>query len=381
MSLLSNALSRERNNFDLVRLLAASAVVFAHSFVLQPFDGHRDPATVLLGFDYSGSLGVFAFFLLSGLLVTASYDRQRSATRFLILRAARIWPAIAVASLVAIFIIGPLLTTWSLKDYFASGLTWGNLDTFSVIVIGKHIVLPGVFEHNHRPNMIYEPLWTLPIEVRYYAVVLGTGVLGLLKSRRGMLVAVLLGTAPFLIHPYLEPHFHLTLRNLANKPGGPNGYAYFPELVFMTGMLLYAWRDRVHISGWAAAALIFGYAALRGTPLAQPVFYAAFAYGVLWIGTTPLLHRFAPRNDYSFGIYVYGFAIQQVVAYFGPNLDHLSALFIAVPGIFACAYVSWHCVEQPALEWTRRRLAKARKPAQETDRMTEAAARQAPTQI
>ncbi|MDR3098930.1 MAG: acyltransferase [Paraburkholderia sp.] len=377
MSVLSSALSRERNNFDLVRLIAAAAVVYAHSFVLQPPDGHTDLITALLGFDYSGSLGVFAFFLLSGLLVTASFDRQRSATRFVILRTARIWPAVAVASLVAIFVIGPLLTTLPFRQYFASGITWGNLDSFAVIVLGKPVQLPGVFATNHAPNAIFAPLWTLPIEVRYYIVVLVTGMLGLLKSPRGMLVAVLIGMVPFLVHPHLAPHFHLTLRDLANKPGGPNGYAYFPEPVFMTGMLLYALRKRVHIGGWAALALFAAYFGLRGTPLAQPMFYVAFAYGVLWVGTTPLLHRFAPRNDYSFGIYIYGFAIQQVVAHFGPHLDHLSALLISAPGVFACAFVSWHCVEKPALDWTRRRLAKARHATQEAGRMSGAAAREA----
>ncbi|WP_322050905.1 acyltransferase family protein [Paraburkholderia bannensis] len=380
MSLLSNALSRERNNFDLVRLLAACAVVYAHSFILQPPDGHIDLVTALLGFDYSGSLGVFAFFLLSGLLVTASFDRQRSALRFIILRASRIWPAIAVASLVAIFIIGPLLTTLPLQQYFASRLTWGNLDSFSVILLGKHIQLPGVFENNHAPNAIFAPLWTLPIEVRYYIVVLVTGMLGLLKSPRTMLVAVSIGMVPFLVYPHFEPHFHLALRDLANKPGGPNGYAYFPEPVFMTGMLLYALRERVDINGWGAAALFAMYLGLRGTPLAQGVFYVAFGYGVLWLGTTPLLHRFAPRNDYSFGIYIYGFAIQQVVAHFGPHLDHLSALLIAAPGVFACAFVSWHCIEKPAIKWTRRRLARTRNTGQQTAPMNQASARQAPAQ-
>ncbi|WP_028218318.1 acyltransferase family protein [Paraburkholderia oxyphila] len=371
MPLLSNALEREHNNFDLVRLIAAMAVVYGHSFVLQQPDGHTDLATAFLGFDYSGSLGVFAFFLLSGMLVTASFDRQRSAARFLALRTSRIWPAVFGGALVVMFVLGPLFTTLPLHQYFASGTTWGNLDSFSIIVLGKRIQVPGVFEHN-RFTSICEPLWTLPIEVRYYFVVLITGMMGLLKTRRGMMLAVLIGTIPFLVHPHLSPHFSVTLRNLANKPGG---YAFFPEPVFMAGMLLYAFRERVPVSGWAAAALGAVYLALRGTPLAQPVFYVAFAYGVLWVGTTPLLHRFAPRNDYSFGIYIYGFPVQQSVAHLWPNMDHLTSLLIAGPFIFACAYVSWHCVERPAIRWTRRRLAKSRQAVQDGARMPEVAAR------
>jgi peptidoglycan/LPS O-acetylase OafA/YrhL len=357
MTLLSSALSRERNNFDLVRLIAASSVVYAHAFIVQFPDGHTDAATSLLGFDYSGSLGVFAFFLLSGILITASFDRQGSAARFVALRASRIWPPAAAGSLFVVCVLGPLFTTLPLREYFGSWSTWSNLNTVTSLFVWTPWKLPGVFEHNFAGNSICQPLWTLTLEVHYYLVVLVAGILGLLKSRRGMVVAVLIGLIPFLLRPHLHPHFALGLRDLAEKPGG---YAYFPEPVFLAGMLLYALRDRVVISNWVAVLLLCIYLGLRGTPLAQPVFYLAFGYGVLWIGTAPLLHRFVPRNDYSLGIYIYGFPVQQSVSSLWPHLDHLSALLIATPVVFALAWLSWHCVEKPALGWTRRRLAHSR---------------------
>lgn len=357
MTLLSNALSRERNNFDLVRLVAAMSVAYGHSFVIQLPDGQIDAATRFLGFDYSGSLGVFAFFLLSGILITASFDRQRSASRFVALRAARIWPPVAAGSLFVVFVLGPLFTTLPLREYFSSWSTWSNLNTVTTLFVWAPWKLPGVFEHNHAGNMICPPLWTLTIEVHYYLVVLLAGMLGLLKSRRSMIVAVLIGLIPFLLRPHLHPHFALGIRDLAEKPGG---YAYFPEPVFLAGMLLYAYRDRVVISGWIAVALLCVYLGLRGTPLAQPVFYVAFGYGVLWCGTTPLLRRFVPRNDYSLGIYIYGFPVQQCVASLWPHLYHLTALLVAAPFIYALAWLSWHCVEKPALGWTRWRLAQSR---------------------
>lgn len=356
MTLLSHALSRERNNFDLVRLVAALAVVYAHSFVTQLPDGHVDAVTSLVGFDYSGSLGVFAFFLLSGILITASFDRQGSAARFAALRAARIWPPVAAGSLFVVFVLGPLFTTLPLREYFGSGATWSDLNTVTPLFVWSPWTLPGVFDHNPAGNPICQPLWTLTIEVHYYLVVLLAGVLGLLKNWRGMIVAVLLGLVPFLLRPHLHPHFALDIRDLALKPGG---YAFFPEPVFLAGMLLYAFRNRVVISGWVAIALLCTWFGLRGTPLAQPVFYAAFGYAVLWCGTTPLLHRFVPRNDYSLGIYIYGFPVQQCIASLWPHLDHLSALLIAVPFVCALAWLSWHCVEKRALAWSRRRLARS----------------------
>ena len=145
--------SRNGNNFDLVRLFAAIAVVYGHSYMLQAPDGTTDWVQATLGFDGFGALGVYAFFLLSGMLVTASFDRQRSVPRFVALRIARIWPAVAGGSLVTIFVIGPLFTTLPLREYFASGMTWANLDNFSTIVLKAGWVVPGVFEHN---RFIYE---------------------------------------------------------------------------------------------------------------------------------------------------------------------------------------------------------------------------------
>jgi len=97
----------------------------------------------------------------------------------------------------------------------------------------------------------------------------------------------------------------------------------------------------------------------------------AFVYGVLWIGTTPALRRFVPRHDYSYGIYIYGFMMQQCVASAAPHLNHIQATLVAAPFILLFAAASWHFVERPVLNWCRRRLARAplqSAPAVTTDR-------------
>jgi peptidoglycan/LPS O-acetylase OafA/YrhL len=355
MNPLSHALSRNGNNFDLVRLLAAIAVVYGHSYLVQLPDGSTDWVQNALGFDGFGAFGVYAFFLMSGMLVTASFDRQRSAPRFVALRIARIWPAVAGGSLVTIFVIGPLFTTLPLREYFASGMTWANLDNFSTIVLKSGWVLPGVFEHNRFVSDVCAPLWTLPIEVRCYLIVLLTGMAGLLSSRRGVLLAVALAVAAFALRLHLSPHLQIGWRDFAEKPGG---YSFWPEPFFFLGMLLYGWRERIAIHGLAALGMVMVFLVFRDTAGAQPLFYLAFVYVVLWIGTTPLLRRFAPRNDYSYGIYLYGFMMQQCVASIAPHLSHQTAALIAAPFILLCAALSWRFVERPVLVWSRRRLAR-----------------------
>ena len=362
---LSHALSRNGNNFDLVRLVAAVAVVYGHSYLLQAPDGSSDWVHNALGFDGFGALGVYAFFLLSGMLVTASFDRQRSAPRFAVLRIARLWPAVALGSLVTVFIVGPLFTTLPLREYFSSGMTWSNLDNFSTIVMNTGWALPGVFEHNRFPVDVSSPLWTLPLQVRCYLIVLAAGMLGLLSSPRGALLAAALGIAAFVLRVHLPPHLtphslplvQIGLRDFSETPGG---YSFWPEPFFMLGVLLYGLRERIDIHGLMALALTMVFLVFRDTAGAQPLFYLAFVYGVLWVGTTPLLRRFVPRHDYSYGIYVYGFMVQQCVANIAPQLSHVTAVLIAAPLIVLCAALSWHCVERPVLMWCRARLARPR---------------------
>jgi peptidoglycan/LPS O-acetylase OafA/YrhL len=126
----------------------------------------------------------------------------------------------------------------------------------------------------------------------------------------------------------------------------------------MIGMLLYGWRERIEFHGLGLLGLMMVFLVFRDTAGAQPLFYLFFVYGVMWVGTTPILRRFAPRNDYSYGIYLYGFMMQQCVASIAPHLNHQTAVLIAAPFILLCAALSWRFVESPVLSWCRRRLAR-----------------------
>jgi peptidoglycan/LPS O-acetylase OafA/YrhL len=351
---LSRALARDANNFDLVRLIAACAVVYCHAYVIQTTDG-SDRIAAALGFDGAGSLGVYAFFLMSGLLVSASFERQRSVMRFVTLRLARLLPALVGASLVGIFIVGPVFTTLTLHDYFASGMTWRNLDYFSTLMLKRGWVLPGVFEHNRFVRDVCAPLWTLPIEVRCYLLVLVTGMFGLLSTRWRSVVAVLICVAAFSLRLHL-PDLHVGLRDFSEKAGG---YSFFPEPFFFLGMLLYGWRAHVRIGGLVALALLMVYLVFRDTASAQVLFYVAFVYGVLWASVTPMLRRWVPRHDYSYAIYLYGFMVQQCVAALAPRMPPMLSIAVAAPFILALAACSSRWIERPVMSWCRARLARS----------------------
>ncbi|MPW17389.1 acyltransferase family protein [Paraburkholderia sp. CNPSo 3157] len=367
-STLSRALARDANNFDLVRLVAACAVVYCHAYVIQRTDA-TDGVASALGFDGAGSLGVYAFFLLSGLLVSASFDRQRSVPRFIVLRLARLLPALVGASLAAIFVVGPIFTTLTLHDYFASGITWRNLDYFSTLVMKRGWTLPGVFEHNRFAHDVCAPLWTLPLEVRCYLLVLVTGVFGLLSTRKGSLIAVLLAAAAFSLRVNVA-ELHVGWRDFAEKAGG---YSFFPEPFFFLGMLLYGWREHVNINGLAALGLMLVFLVFRDTAGAQALFYLAFVYGLLWVSATPSLRRWVPRHDYSYAIYLYGFMVQQCVAALAPRMPPMLSILVSAPFILACAALSSRWIERPAMNWCRARLARSAARKLERDATAESA--------
>lgn len=67
-------LPRDRNNFNLLRLVAASAVVVSHAVLLHP--RHKNYQILSdVNFYHLGDHAVNVFFVLSGLTVAASLSR------------------------------------------------------------------------------------------------------------------------------------------------------------------------------------------------------------------------------------------------------------------------------------------------------------------
>jgi peptidoglycan/LPS O-acetylase OafA/YrhL len=164
-----------------------------------------------------------------------------------------------------------------------------------------------------------------------------------------MTLAVIVASAGFGLL-LRHPPSHVLLADLTVLQAG---YSFWPVPFFLAGMLLYGWRDQIVLHWGIAFVLAGAYLGLHDTAAGALAFYLAFGYGVLWIGTLPALQRFAPRHDYSYGIYVYGFVIQQCIASLAPGLDHLLAFLVALPIVFGCAAFSWHLIESPALRLCR----------------------------
>ncbi|WP_426689371.1 acyltransferase family protein [Rhodanobacter ginsengiterrae] len=347
------------NNFDAVRLLAAGIVLCSHQFALT---GRAEPRP--FGLLTMGTFGVLVFFAVSGYLVAQSWDRDPHVLRFAAKRFLRVWPGLAVVTLVAALVLGPWVTEVSLHDYFRSPVTW---DYFSQLYLGIRFHLPGVFAHAWFPG-VNGSLWTIPIEVRWYGILLIAGVCGLLRRRlRYPLLLLVLAYAT-----YVYAVFDVQHNPLAAFPLPDFGCEY--GSYFCYGVVLYHFRDAWHrhparLTGVlvVAAALMMmldhGYTAL----------FLLLPWLVIRFGTwsTPVLRRAGRFGDFSYGIYIYAYMMQQLtISLTDRPHPYWWGLLVSASCTLTCAILSWYLVERPALNM-KRHLPGAVRPAGEVQAGTD----------
>jgi peptidoglycan/LPS O-acetylase OafA/YrhL len=166
------------NNFGLIRLVAASLVVFGHSFDLVR---RPEPLAPTLELTW-GTIGVLIFFSMSGFLVARSWATGPRLVEFATKRALRLLPALFVSSLVCAVVLGPLVTTEPLRSYLDDPAT--KTYVLDNSLLQTVYALPNVFGNLPFPGTVNGSLWTLPIEAKAYAFVAVVGLLGLLRRQR-----------------------------------------------------------------------------------------------------------------------------------------------------------------------------------------------------
>ena len=324
------------NNFDFLRLVAALMVLYSHQFALtgrgQPQVFQRVSEQPL------GTLGVCIFFAISGYLVTKSWTQDPHILRFTWRRLLRIWPALAVVTVITVFVLGPLVTTLSAAEYFNSPITWRHLKQLQFNIQYK---LPGVFAGNPYPNAINGSLWTIPVELRCYAVVLVVGALGLLRWR----ALALLATIALAV-------FHFAVYGAEWNPVYKLSREY--TLFFLSGACLWLYRDLWVARVWICAAVICAATLacvllqwkLVALWLAVPFFSIVFG-----AASTPGIRSAGRYGDASYGIYIWAFPVQQLVAWWLGAEPFLLSLALSTALTVTLGYVSWHLIEQPALRF------------------------------
>ncbi len=324
------------NNTQLLRLLAATAVIAFHSRALTNH-WNDDPVQRLTGDTSLGSLGVSCFFVLSGFLVTQSWLRRPHLPAFLAARALRIYPALFAAVALSILLAG-LSSALPWKLFLSDPAT---LEYARHNALGWRVAyfLPGAFKTNPFPDGVNGSLWTLPVELRLYVGVAILGACGILARRGVYAVALAAMVVLFTLKPQWLP---LPTRDKQ---------VFELALLFALGSLAYAWRERIPLSLAVVVASIALYLWNPGG-IMRGMWCALFTtYAVLVLAYHPWIQ--APRlnrgGDYSYGLYVYAFPVQQTIIMHAPGLTPNEVLLQSLIATLLLAAVSWHFLEHPIL--------------------------------
>jgi peptidoglycan/LPS O-acetylase OafA/YrhL len=368
MITVADRLGGRDNNFNLVRFLAASLVIYEHCFPLvlgvdaqgnRRFDGEWLHETSG-GYLSCGGLGVAIFFVISGFLVARSLDQSASLGRFVQARVLRIYPGLIVNVALAALVLGPALTTLPLARYFSDGGLYGFLlRNMSMVTMPPASYLPGVFEHNPYPGLVNGPLWTLPWELCMYVSLAVLGLAGLLRLRRLLSAAILALMALYFVC--------LLFLHELNPSFWVFSTIHFSASFYM-GTLVYLQRRRLPCNAltlWgSAAALALVVALIRQHPrliAVVPPLVGCLALSFALVPKGPLL-AFNRLGDYSYGLYIYAFPIQQALATLMLAGTPMQMLGLCFPLSLLAAMLSWHLVEKRAL--ALKRPAVAAEPAQ-----------------
>ncbi|WP_250526169.1 acyltransferase [Caballeronia sp. GAWG2-1] len=345
-------LTHPKDNFDAIRLIAALVVLYGHAF---PLSGVPSPA--LFGNEVQ-TLAVKVFFSISGYLVMGSWMRDPSWGHYLWKRCLRIFPGLIVCILLSAFVLGPVVTRLPVSEYFRN--PWfvrylGNMALY------PSYALPGVFEHIAYPNAVNGSLWSLPVEFAMYLIAPLVVLWGRGQKVRiviGSFVLCVLGLYLVRFAPPQKPIVFYATSIVSALDAAPYfflGAAWkiaAPKEAFdlqtaLLAVLLLATIPQSSIAHEIALYIVLPYAILSFS-LAKP---AAFG----WMGRL---------GDFSYGVYVYGFVVQQTISFVlqtqgKPFLNFGLAL---VPTLLLAA-ASWHLVEKRflALKPLRRRPAVSRK--------------------
>lgn len=322
------------NNFDFVRLILATSVVFLHFDHLV-----NDPAVtaVLRHTEFVSGRAVEAFFVVSGFVVFMSYDRTRDLGKYFVSRFFRLYPVY----LAVILVVGllPLLLS-SCSEQKLLNPTWVRYLASNLVFLNfLQPSLPCLFDKNFD-NALNGSLWTLKIEVMFYAVV---PVLFFLVQRYGGMLILVLAYLLGLLYSH-------GMDELAARSGSgfytmlahqlPGQMPYFSVGVFL---YLYYEHFAAHLVWLVPLSILL---IVFQVPWVAPIALGAV---IIAVAVTPKYHvDLTKLGDLSYGIYVFHFPIIQLYLQLRILDGSRIGLFFAVlASTFFAAFLSSRLIERP----------------------------------
>ena len=341
MKYIADISSAGNNSFGLVRLLAAIAVIISHGYLIVGGVDGIEPLATLTGYPL-GAHAVHVFFTVSGLLVAASFDRRPHIVAFGAARFFRIYPGLVVAT-VAVFLVCAV---------FASSAGWAEILKGSVVGYFAKILIgfagsgtiPGVFETLPNPGEVNVPLWTLKYEVICYislALIMAAIIRVKIVSPLAAALGVVVLSAIWLLQgkAYNDANF---LDHIARF-----------SFAFWCGVVAWQLRAIIPLRAVILAALFaltavsiyFHLPTVPHTLMILSGYLAVFVAQYRFGG----LSTFTDSNDLSYGVYIYGWPVQQLLVLNFPSISPEGNILAALLIVLPLAFLSWRFIEKPAL--------------------------------
>lgn len=340
----------KKNNFDLIRLVAAAQVMLFHTmhYMAVPVGSLKTIVAYLPG--------VPAFFFVSGFLISASWERNSDLRTFCVNRALRIFPALWA---VLFFSILTLLLFYDMAILRANVVTLVLWSISQVTILQDWI--PD-FTRGYGIGGMNGSLWTIPVELSFYAftpIIYWTGK----KFARGGVELILLGTIvlsfglQYAVYGFQDQIPVLAWKLITKSPLPWVGMFCCGVVAQRHLPAIYPWvagRAPLFIAAYVLISILSHYLPvyplLNGDSNSMGIInYMALCGLILAVAYSwrSLAERLLQRNDISYGVYIFHIPVINMFVHNGITgwTGFVSALLIAV----GLASMSWFFVEKPAL--------------------------------
>ena len=346
------------NNFHFIRLIASVMVVFSHSFYLFSSDS-IDPLHAISGGVFTfGNLGVYIFLIVSGYLITSSILRSFSVLNFLWRRLLRVLPGLWGMVILSVFLFAPLLSSQGFKDYFTDSSNFNFLKNL-FLFYPNNFKIPSVFTSNSN-GTFNGSLWTIAYEVFFYLVITVFFISKIITKRYFILIQWIflliiqfyLGHKIF-IYSYSTPW----LLNLNIE----NFFRLF--IYFESGVILYLFKDlllkpKFIVSFSIVVFVLFlilnlGFINFDKDGVLNPMMELVLPPLIIYFAISNNKFSFIEKyGDFSYGIYLYSYIVQQSIMSFKFSfMNEYILFFISLIISFVIAHFSWNYIEKRAINY------------------------------